>query len=174
MKALSLREPWLTAVLDLGKNIENRKWNTKLRGRFALHAAKGMTRIEYEEACAFITAAGATPPPREQLRDHGIVGVATLAVVIEPLRRWRGSGESGLADLGDVCRGMVFPDDAARTLTRDELRWWMPDQFGFVLTDVVAFARVIPCRGALGFFEVSSEIEKQIEDEARRAKAMNQ
>lgn len=50
MKALSLRQPWAHIVLHYGKNLENRRWYTSFRGTFLLHAAKAMTRAEYEDA----------------------------------------------------------------------------------------------------------------------------
>lgn len=49
MKALSIRQPWAWLILHAGKDIENRSWQTAVRGRVLLHAAKGMTRDEYED-----------------------------------------------------------------------------------------------------------------------------
>jgi hypothetical protein len=40
MKALSIKQPWAYAILNKGKDIENRKWKTKFRGNFLIHAAK--------------------------------------------------------------------------------------------------------------------------------------
>jgi len=54
MKALTIRQPWAWAIFHAGKDIENRDWPTRLRGRIAIHAAKGMTRDEYESALFFI------------------------------------------------------------------------------------------------------------------------
>lgn len=39
MKALSIKQPWLHAILTEGKRIENRTWQTKHRGWIALHAS---------------------------------------------------------------------------------------------------------------------------------------
>ena len=39
MKALSIRQPWAWLILHGGKDIENRTWATKLRGRVLIHAA---------------------------------------------------------------------------------------------------------------------------------------
>ena len=44
MKALSLRQPWAWAVVEAGKDVENRRWNTKFRGDFLIHAASGWTK----------------------------------------------------------------------------------------------------------------------------------
>ena len=46
MKALSIRQPWAYAVFRLGKNVENRSWPTRYRGRIAVHVAK---RVEVAE-----------------------------------------------------------------------------------------------------------------------------
>ena len=46
MKALSIRQPWAWLIVHGRKDIENRSWRTKFRGRFLVHAAQGMTRRE--------------------------------------------------------------------------------------------------------------------------------
>ena len=40
MKALSIRQPWLHAILHAGKDVENRSWQTNFRGWLALHASR--------------------------------------------------------------------------------------------------------------------------------------
>jgi len=40
MKALSLKQPWAELVVSKKKTIELRKWNTKFRGNFLIHASK--------------------------------------------------------------------------------------------------------------------------------------
>lgn len=40
--ALTLKQPWASAVVELGKDIENRSWTTPFRGRFAIHAGKSI------------------------------------------------------------------------------------------------------------------------------------
>lgn len=37
MVALSIRQPWAWAILFAGKDIENRSWSTKFRGRVLIH-----------------------------------------------------------------------------------------------------------------------------------------
>lgn len=75
--ALSIRQPWAWLILNAGKDVENRKWATKVRGRVLIHAAKGMTRLEHQIAVASCRAAF-TPdfwiPPFDDLQRGGIVG----------------------------------------------------------------------------------------------------
>ena len=40
MKALSIQQPWAWAILNCGKDIENRDWHTNFRGRFLIHVGK--------------------------------------------------------------------------------------------------------------------------------------
>jgi len=40
MKALSLKQPWAELILQGRKKIDIRKWNTKFRGVFLIHASK--------------------------------------------------------------------------------------------------------------------------------------
>ena len=80
LPALSIRQPWAWLILNGGKDVENRTWKTNFRGRFLIHAAKGMTREEFEAACEFSRLAGfrGDIPDGEQLARGGIVGVAEL------------------------------------------------------------------------------------------------
>lgn len=40
VKALSLKQPWAELVVSGKKIIEIRKWNTKFRGEFLIHASR--------------------------------------------------------------------------------------------------------------------------------------
>jgi hypothetical protein len=136
MKALSLRQPWLWAVLELGKTIENRRWNTKYRGPILLHAAKGCTVVECVGALAWMVETNLLEPhdPRwpglESVERGGICGYAEIVDVVPP----------GIRPM-------------FTTTTKDELQWHMPEQYGFVLGNVRRLP-FTPCRGALGLFEI--------------------
>lgn len=54
MKAITVRQPWAWLHIYGGKDIENRDWYTAYRGPIAIHAAKGMTYSEYEDARDFV------------------------------------------------------------------------------------------------------------------------
>jgi len=78
MKALSIRQPWAWLILHGGKNIENREWATNFRGWFLIHASKGMTRQEYDDAEWSAEENGVKLPAFETLERGGIVGMAKL------------------------------------------------------------------------------------------------
>lgn len=127
MRALSITQPWAWLVVHGGKDIENRRWNTKHRGEFLIHAAKGTTRRDYSEALLFAGRVAGFPvrqaPMFDELERGGIVGVAELWAVVAPT-----TGR-----------------------TRSALRWHMREQYGFRLRNVRPLP-FLPCNGALGFW----------------------
>lgn len=83
MKALSIRQPWAWLIVHGGKDIENRSWHTKHRGRFLVHAAQGMTRAEYIGAVDFMLDRRLIVKPFElpsfgDLQRGGIIGSVEL------------------------------------------------------------------------------------------------
>ncbi|MBC3485725.1 ASCH domain-containing protein [Pseudomonas sp. SWRI50] len=83
MKALSIRQPWAWLIIHGGKDIENRTWHTKFRGRFLVHAAKGMTKAEYMTALQVVSGAASFDvlrglPMMEDLERGGIIGSVEL------------------------------------------------------------------------------------------------
>lgn len=83
MKTLSIRQPWAWLIIHGGKDIENRTWHTKFRGRFLVHASKGMTRGEYDEALELVNDIGSMElylrfPLFEALPRGGIIGSVEL------------------------------------------------------------------------------------------------
>ena len=85
--ALSVRQPWAWAIVHAGKDIENRSWRSgnpglRFRGDFAVHASKGMTREEYEDARDFMERFGVFVPAPADLLRGGIIGIATVVDVV--------------------------------------------------------------------------------------------
>ena len=165
MKALTLTQPWAWLVVHGGKDIENRTWNTKHRGAFLIHAAKGMKASDFD--AAYDMAHGIDQNLAWRLLDikhtsgferGGIIGATNLYTVIHPLLAFQ------------------MPS---------RLPWHMPEQFGFVLGDTQLLP-FLPCKGSLGFwghFQIRDgkavQIERQetedecsaraVRDEMRRA-----
>ena len=82
MKALSIRQPWAWLIVNGYKDIENRTWPTKVRGDILIHASKGCTNQEFEDAISFVDsfnpALAAKIPEISKLKRGGIVGIAKL------------------------------------------------------------------------------------------------
>ena len=132
MKALSIRQPWATLILRGGKDIENRVWRTKQRGTVLIHASKGMTRDEWEDAMAF-----ARPLLLER---HGDDAELWEAFAFDRQKR---GGIVGAVDLIDC----VYASPS---------RWYMGDA-GFVLANPRPLP-FFPLKGALGFFDVPDAV----------------
>jgi hypothetical protein len=85
--ALSVRQPWAWAIIYAGKDIENRSWQAvnhglRQRGRIAIHAAKSMTREEYEEASDFMNSIHIACPGAADLPRGGIIGSVDVVDVV--------------------------------------------------------------------------------------------
>jgi hypothetical protein len=96
MKALSIRQPWVWAIIHAGKDVENRDWternpNLRFRGPFLIHASAGMTRGEYRD---FLDTAhaisverpfpqGLTLPAFDGLPRGGILGIARVVDIVD-------------------------------------------------------------------------------------------
>jgi hypothetical protein len=76
MKALSIRQPFAWLIAAEKKDIENRTWPTRFRGRFLIHAAKTYGDSERDDVRRVKERFGITLPDRFEL--GGIVGEAEL------------------------------------------------------------------------------------------------
>lgn len=83
LKALSIRQPWTWAILNAGKDVENRPWKTKGRGRVCLHASKSAVRTDLAGFHEFLIVAGnpligLEVPHDTTFQRGGIVGVCEI------------------------------------------------------------------------------------------------
>ena len=44
VRCLAIKQPWANAIIYCGKNIENRTWDTRYRGKFFVHASKSIDK----------------------------------------------------------------------------------------------------------------------------------
>jgi hypothetical protein len=92
--ALSVRQPWTYGIIFEAKDIENRSWKRgnpglSFRGRVCVHASKGMTRQEYEDAAHTFRLAGAHLPEAHNLDRGGIIGTVEIVdIVTESDSKW--------------------------------------------------------------------------------------
>jgi hypothetical protein len=124
--AISVRQPWAWLIMHGGKNIENRDWPTKVRGRVLIHASKGCTYEEYESA--LITARGA----RKGVLDEGQLTMPSIKTIER-------GGIIGSVEIVDCVSDSPSP--------------WFFGRFGFVLRNPIP-CEFRPMRGMLGFFQV--------------------
>jgi hypothetical protein len=96
MKALTVRQPWVHAILHEGKDIENRSRRTNLRGWLAIHAAGQPDRYaEYPR--------GHRVPDLASLNYSAICGVVRVVDVVTQSRsKWFWRREDGSTNFGWV------------------------------------------------------------------------
>ena len=135
LKALSLTQPWASLVVLGIKKIETRSWRTSYRGVLVIHAAKGFPRWA-RDLCGDY-------PWSLALTNHGLsrpeelpVGALLGAVMVQNCLQTTSDLQAVLSDeerqLGD----------------------YAPDRFAWQLSHALRFPRPIPCKGALGLWEI--------------------
>lgn len=89
LKAISVRQPWAWAIIHAGKDMENRSaasirhMNFTGINRIAIHAAKGMTRDEYDDASRFMRESlGIACPHAIDLARGGIIGTVRVVDIV--------------------------------------------------------------------------------------------
>lgn len=130
MKTISVRQPWAWLIVNGFKDIENRDWPTKVRGRVLIHASKGMTHGEYDDA---------VDTARMVKRAGGMVGLDTFPS-FNSLQR---GGIVGSVEIVDCVSDSPSP--------------WFFGNYGFVLAnaELLPFREY---KGQLGFFEVQDQM----------------
>lgn len=142
MKALSIRQPWMWAILAGGKDVENRSRNVVggHRGPILLHVGK---QLADQDAFARVSELAddrmpnlGGPGNRPELHsESAIVGVVNIAGVHQ----------------ATSCRGRCSP-------------WADPTGWHLRLHDPRPLRRPVPCPGRLGLFTP----DQQVLDDVRR------
>lgn len=137
MKALTIWQPWVWAIMHAGKRLENRGWYCHYRGPILLHAAKRYDPQEIVETMVEIT---------DVARESG------LKVPQVTLRELQASCGHLLATANVV--GCIRPGG---TIPEGQDGWYM-GSYALVLADVRPLPRPIAFRGQQGLFEVPETV----------------
>jgi hypothetical protein len=131
MKAISLWQPWASAIALGLKRIETRHWSTTYRGRIAIHAALRWDRRQREFA----------ETERTLGRLHAKLSFGAVVAI---------------ARLVSVQR----TDELASELTPIERLYgdYAPGRFGWLLADIQRIEQPVPYRGHQGLFNVPDEL----------------
>lgn len=137
-KALSIRQPWAFLIAAGIKDVENRSWPTKYRGRFFIHASK-----IYDKK-AFI-------PSFVNLGQRIDMLLKAIINYDDKLPAGAVIGEASLVD----CK-YRFPDE------NDDLYspWARSGMYGFIIKDPVLYKEPIPCKGKLKIFSLELEVNR--------------
>ncbi len=140
MKALTLYQPWASAV-SLGlKKFETRSWSTGYRGPILIHAGK---KIDWILRQAILIRVRALAPDRvKDLAEHSLT-LGSIVAVARLDACWptdRIDDYGGVSDL-ELCCGD-----------------FSPGRFAWMLEDVIRLAEPISCRGAQGLWDPPAEV----------------
>lgn len=126
---MSVRAPWWWFILHGGKDIENRDWYTRQRGRVLIHASKWWKLEDVKEDAQMA------------LCMRGLMLKSPHAAEITwPEMRALGGHIVGSVEIVDCVKDSNSP--------------WFSGKFGFVLRNPTVFDVPYAVKGALGFFEV--------------------
>jgi hypothetical protein len=124
MKCLSLKQPFAEFLVSGKKTIELRKWNTKFRGEFLIHASKNLDK---ERAISLNI-------DYTKLSKGAIIGTAILYDV----KGYKSEAE--------------FVKDKNKHYA--DIKKFGSYRFGFMVRDAHRFTTPMPYPGRLRFFEV--------------------
>lgn len=134
MKAISLHQPWASAVAAKIKNYETRHWQTSHRGPIAIHAAKRWTREEFATWNIYVGKYGfpADPP---------------LGAIV------------AIADLGDCIKA-----EQLQNLPLCEQQWgsFGPGRFGWRLDNIRPLRQPVQCKGFQGIWNLDADIAQAV------------
>lgn len=135
MRAISLWQPWASAIPLGHKSIETRHWSTAYRGEIAIHASKRWAPAEREFAAAE-HALGRLP---KRLPLGAIVAVATI-VDIKPT------------------------DELLLTIGAVEKLYgnYEPGRFGWLLENVRALREPVGCTGRQSFWTLPADVVEAV------------
>lgn len=145
MKALSVRQPWMWTITEIPedsgpKRTENRGWDgCGYRGPVLLHASKGCTRAEYQQALESIA------EMRQDMRERGEIG-SEETIVIPTLSEQPRGVLLGIARIVGASRHPEY--------RRGYHGYRIAGALGLELADVRKLPPV-PYSGMLGFFGVN-------------------
>lgn len=131
MRAISLWQPWASAIALGVKHVETRHWPTDYRGPLAIHAAKRWTREQKEFAQVEVSLGRMA----KRIPLGAIVATARLV----------------------DCRPT---EELKLTVSAIERLYgnYEPGRYGWILAGIVALPEPIAYRGAQGFFSVPDEL----------------
>lgn len=153
MRAISLWQPWASAIALGSKTIETRHWPTKYRGPLAIHAAQRKVRGELQDMALSARWQGAL----HLLENGSSAGdifmlpfgaiVATCNVV--DCLTYAQCSMRGLRRLQGV---------APRQWTEWDMGGFGDGRYGWILEDIKPLAVPVPFKGKQGFFNVPDHL----------------
>ncbi len=127
-KAISIKQPWASLICSGIKDIENRTWPTRYRGRIFIHASKVIdTRFLNNPVDKIFTDAQNKAIPFNEVGELYIPGLAFSAII----------GEAVITDCIQDSKSI----------------WAEPGAWHWLIKKAVLYDRPVKCNGALSFWQ---------------------
>jgi len=143
IRAITIQQPWLWAILELGKRLENRTWKPSAAALapgewLALHASK---TYDTQGALVLRAAWDVCVPSKSALPRGAVVAVARYLGTVDARAR----------------RAAVDP--------------WFVGPYALELGDVIALPCPVACSGVLGLWDLTAEVLAEVREGAKIARA---
>ena len=147
MKTITIKQPWAKLIVDGVKNIENRTWKTKFRGRVLIHAAKA----KYENTFDLLSEAQFSSLSRDQyleayngLEYSSIIGsVEIVDCVVNHPSVW-------------AEKSYHYKSNESNPDCDDDIII-----YNWVLANPIKFPEPIPAKGKLSFWDYPNILAEQ-------------
>lgn len=123
MKALTIKEPWASLIINGYKKYEFRSWNTKYRGKVLIHAGKSFDEVNRKRF------------------EHLNLDYANGEII----------GEAEIVDCKLVDND--FYEKYLKDNSLVYRKSGFNEKYAFVLKNVIRYEKRIPCKGKLSFWE---------------------
>jgi hypothetical protein len=166
MKALSLWQPWASAMATGAKTIETRGWSTNYRGELAIHAAKRRLLGELRRQSSSWIWCGALglEMGAADLENRLPFGAVVAVVTMQECKRTE-----------DVTCGEIDVRRYRRPPPTDPMGWYSwtertmgnygPGRFAWLTTDLRRLAEPVPCTGRQGLFNLPPDVERAVREQ---------
>ena len=124
MKALTIKQPWATLIMQGDKRFEFRSWQTKYRGDLLIHAGKGIDKEAMKRLAKYLP---------EDMPTGKILGKVKLVDCIKMSPEFK---ELLLKENSDIYTKSSFKEN-----------------YGWQITDVELFENPIEAKGYLSLWE---------------------
>lgn len=139
MKALSIKQPWASLIAHGIKNIENRTWKTKFRGRIFIHASAKNAGALYE-----------------LLNEKQIEAISNHWTAAPPFPDRPVSAIIGEVDIVDCV--INHPSIWAEKSDWQEVGWTEKQIYNWVLANPVLYEKpILNVKGKLSFWDFNNE-----------------
>lgn len=167
MRALTITQPWAGLIAASVKLVENRPRSMIKRedfGKpFAIHASREIDESVYAgvmdispDICALDYSDGMIVQViRLDSRWYKLSRITSAVIAIATIDKVLDPRSLGIDPDSDDARSPLAPDQ----------RRWFSGPIGYVLRDVTTLPSPVPCKGALGFWTLTADVEAKVREQ---------